>query len=369
MPTTPESAPPRRVTVVGPVVPLRGGIAAHTTALCRVLAGRATLQVLSFRRQFPQRWYPGASQYTQAEPYRGADFSIDSMHPPTWSKALEAIADFAPDVVLIPWWSAYLGVCLGTIARGCRRRGLAVRYLCHNTVDHERRWWKAAVARLAWGYGSSFIVHTDRDRERIEQLQPGVDVRVVPFPSLEGFPAPAQPLPRRAELELLFFGFVRPYKGLEVLLESISLIRSKSVLLTVAGELWCPVEEVRDRIRRLGIEDRVELLPRYVDDVEVAGLFERADAVVLPYRSGGASGVAAIAYGFGKPIVASRIGGLTEVVDEEETGFLVEPGSPAALARVLEAEVSRERAAAMAAAIERRARSLTWGAVAREVLR
>jgi len=126
---------------------------------------------------------------------------------------------------------------------------------------------------------------------------------------------------------------------------------------------------VRDRIRHLGIEDRVALLPRYVDDAEVAGLFERADAVVLPYRSGGASGVAAIAYGFGKPIVASRIDGLQEVVDERETGFLVEPGSPAALARALETEVSRERAAAMSAAIERRARSLTWGAVAREVLR
>jgi glycosyltransferase involved in cell wall biosynthesis len=176
-------------------------------------------------------------------------------------------------------------------------------------------------------------------------------------------------MPREHALELLFFGFVRPYKGLDVLLEALAMLpRDLDVRLTVAGEFWHGAEEARAQISRLGIGNRVTIVDRYLPQEEVADYFARADAIVLPYRSATGSGVVAIAYHYEKPVIVTAVGGLPDVVEEGVTGFLVPPEDPRALAdtiaRLPDADLDR-----MAVAARRFKESrLSWAGMARTVL-
>jgi glycosyltransferase involved in cell wall biosynthesis len=356
----------RRVAVVAPVVPWRGGIAEHATMLCRALARQTEVLVVSFRQQFPAWLHPGGRERrTPAPPLQGAHFVIDSINPLTWRRACRLLGAFHPEVVIIPWWTAYLGPCLACIAGFCRRRGMHVRFLCHNVTDHEGRRWKSLMARLAWRQGHSFLLHTDADEAVLLAALPGAVTLRHPHPPFGSYPEPKGSLPRRARLELLFFGFVRPYKGVDVLLEAMSRLKEESVHLTIAGEFWSPPEEVARRLRVLGLEERVEIMPRYLSEAEVAEVFARADAVILPYHSGGSSGIVALAARYRKPVVVTRVGGLAEAVVEGETGFVVAPGSGEALARTIAQELSAERSRAMAPAIERYWSSATWDGLAR----
>jgi glycosyltransferase involved in cell wall biosynthesis len=355
----------RRVAVVGPVLPWRGGIAEHTTMLCRALQAETEVLIVSFRRQFPGWLHPGGRERRAlVPPFEGAQFTVDTLNPLTWLRAARLVAAFHPEVVLIPWWTAYLGPSLGFIAGFCRRRDMHVRFVCHNIADHETARWKSALARLAWRQGHSFLVHSATDEALLRARLPDAVTLRHALPCFDQYPDPRRSLPRRARLELLFFGFVRPYKGLDVLLDAMRLLKEESVHLTVAGELWSRPEAVARRLHALGIEGRVDLVPRYLSDAEVAEVFARADAVVLPYRSGSNSGVVPLAYRYGKPVVVTRVGGLAEAVVDGETGFVVPPDSADALARTI-ARLTPERAAAMAPAIERHRSLTTWESLAR----
>ncbi|MGB8273750.1 MAG: glycosyltransferase [Alphaproteobacteria bacterium] len=367
----PEVRGVRRVVFIGPVPPFRGGIAQHSAMLCRELARRCDLLVISFSRQYPLWLFPGESDRdpTQA-PFAAADtrFLIDSLNPMTWRKAAAAIRDHGADLVILPWWTVFWAPCFAYLARRCRKAGIPVRLLCHNVVDHEAAAWKSLLSRAVLSQASSFLVHTRNDERRLKALFPGVPVIVHPHPVYSQFPPPAAGLPRRAGFELLFFGLVRPYKGLDILIEAMGRLADRDVHLTVVGEFWSGRAEAEARIRALGLEDRVELVPRYVTDQEAAAYFARADAVVLPYRSATGSGVVSLAYRYDKPVIVTRVGGLPDAVEEGETGLIVPPESPAALAEAI-SRMTSERAAAMAPAIGRLKATMTWEALAEASLR
>ena len=348
-----NEVPARRIAMIGPLPPFRGGIARHTMALARALASRTSLLVVSYTRQYPKRLYPGASDIDPAarrlaEPW--SRYLLDSLDPRTWRRTLDAILAHKPDAVLIPWWTVYWAPCTAYLARGLARRNVPVHFICHNVVDHEAAAWKRELARLALKRGSGFVVQSDAERTQLATLLPGARIVVHPHPVFDRLPEPANELPRRAKLELLFFGFVRPYKGLDLLLRAMALPGAHDAMLTIAGEFWEKVERSRTLVAGLGIAERVELIDRYVDDREAAALFARADAIVLPYRAATGSGVLGLALQAGKPVIASRVPGIAEMVRDGETGILVEPGSPDALAAAI-ASMSAERAASMHPAI------------------
>src|SRR5690606_3346166 len=157
--------------------------------------------------------------------------------------------------------------------------------------------------------------------------------QVHPHPTFDGYPAPERHLPRRAPLELLFFGFVRPYKGLDTLLHAMTLLRDTGVFRSVVGEFWRGAAEARRMIHAHGLSSRVERVSRYVPDEEAAQYFSRSDVVVLPYHSATGSGVIPLAYHYGKPVIATQVGGLPDVVVDGDTGLLVEARSAADLAK------------------------------------
>jgi glycosyltransferase involved in cell wall biosynthesis len=320
-----------KVVLVGPVFPFRGGIAQHTTFVARELEKICDLHTISFRRQFPKLLYPGASDRDPEAPDAGLnalEYSIDSINPLSWFRTVRRIRTLEPEIVIIPWWTFFLGPCLGTIARACRRAGIEVRIICHNADDHEAAWWKQAISRWILRSANAIVAQSRADRDFLKRIHPEVDVSAFAHPIHSQFPDPTEVLPRRAKVELLFFGLVRPYKGLDTLIAALPDLDGLDWHLSIVGEFWSGREATVHTIETLGVGDRVELVDSYVNDATAASYFSRADIVVLPYRKGTGSGVIPLAYRFGKPVIASHLGGLSDLVDDGFTGLLVAPEDP-----------------------------------------
>jgi glycosyltransferase involved in cell wall biosynthesis len=358
-----------RIALVGPVLPFRGGIAEHTTLLHRALAERAEVLALSFSRQYPAALFPGATDRHpdfagHVEP--GVRYEIDSLDPRTWRRAVEAVKHFGAQGLVLPWWSAYWSLCFHHVAAELRRARVPTVFICHNVLEHENAAWKRALSKWVLGTARGFVVHDRHARDRLAAMFPGAPIGVHPHPVATRLAPPHGTLPRRAALELLFFGFVRPYKGLDLLLDAMARLRDRDVMLTVAGEFWSGLEETRARISELGLHGKVEVLPRFHGEQESAELFARADAVVLPYRNATGSAVIPLAYGYGKPVVATDVGGLSDVVQEGRTGWLVRPEAGEIAGAI--ATMSAEAAASMRPAIQAYAATLTWDRFAEVVL-
>lgn len=365
------SAPARpRIALLGPVLPFRGGIAQHTTDLASALRAEADLTLLSFSRQYPKLLFPGESDRDPAlagheEP--GAEYVVDSIGPLTWRRAVRRIVDSGVETLVIPWWTFFLAPCFRSIARGVRHAGVPVVFMCHNVADHEAAWWKRAAARSVLRLGSGWVTHTRQDAEELAALVPGAKARVTPHPTYDRFPPPKGTLPRRAGLELLFFGFVRPYKGLDILIEAMGLLAGEDVMLTVAGEAWEGMDPTVARVAELEVGDRIEFVTRYLADAEVAEYFARCDVAVYPYRSATGSGALAVAYHYRRPVIVTSVGGLPDVVEDGATGRIVPPEDPAALAAAIRG-FAADRGEPMRPAVERLAATMTWESLADTVL-
>jgi D-inositol-3-phosphate glycosyltransferase len=323
-----------RFTVVGPAYPLRGGIAHHVYWLRRELAARGhDVQVISFRKLYPTLFFPGTTEIDASGLKLEADaLSILSpTDPRTWREAARAIKAFAPAAVIYEWWQPFFGMLAGTLARSCHRAGIKFIFECHNVFPHESTPVDRLLLKFAFGAGDWFIAHSAQDRENLLSITRSKRVSVSPLPSLYEFSSPAPP--PRGGRRILFFGKVRKYKGLWVLLEAMpKVLDSLECELTVVGEFYDPVEKYREIIERLGIGRHVRIEDRYVPNEEVARVFSEADVLVLPYVSASSSGVAQIAFSNGLPVIASRAGGLSEAVAENVNGLLFPPRDSDALA-------------------------------------
>jgi len=358
-----------RVALIGPILPFRGGIAQHTTMVHRALSKLTEHLAISFTRQYPAFIFPGESDRDPSyEGYKepGVEYLIDSLNPLTWHKTVRRIMDFGAAIVVLPWWTVYWALCFGYLSRKLRGRGLRVVFICHNVVEHEAARWKSHLTRWVLSKGNRFLVHTSEDRANLQHLIPEAEVNVHTLPIFQQFPASKGEWPKRGALELLFYGFVRPYKGLDLLIEAMAQT-ADDVYLTIAGEFWEGEEQVRDRIEALGLNERVELRPRYHTDAETAELFDRSDVVMLPYRSATGSAVVSVAYHYNKPVIATRVGGLPDVVQHNKTGILVEPENIDALALAINS-MTRTGAEAMVPSIQALKQTMTWTSLASTLL-
>ncbi|GAA0393337.1 glycosyltransferase [Microbispora corallina] len=318
-----------RIALVGPTYPYKGGGAQHTTELAHRLRARGHDVVIeSWRAQYPSFLYPGQQTIDspEGEPYPGTRRDLDWRRPDGWVRCGRRLreADLVVLAVLSPVQvPAYLGILAGL------RRRTRVVALCHNVLPHERKPYDAPLMRALLRRVDGVLVHSQEQAGLAAGLT-GAPVRVAALaPHL-----PARPSAASAAAEpygrLLFFGIVRPYKGLDLLLRALAQV--PDVGLTVAGEFWGGLEETRALVAELGLDGRVELRPGYVAAEEVPGLFARADALVLPYRSATASQNVWLGHEHGVPVIATRVGALADNVADGVDGLLVEPGSTGALA-------------------------------------
>jgi glycosyltransferase involved in cell wall biosynthesis len=364
----------RKACLVGPAYPYRGGIAHSTGLLAREFAKDHEVLVVNFRRLYPSFLFPGKTQFDES----GSPFPvkserlIDTLDPLSFWRAAGRIAKFAPDVVVFQWWHpffapAYASIVarLALIARGVRSR---IVFVCHNVLPHESSPLDRVLIRAAFACPGAFVAHSGEDRDNLLSMRKDARVAVNPLPTFDMFRRGAWTRESaRAALGVdgavaLFFGLVRPYKGLGVLLEALSkTARSAPATLLVVGEFYEPRQRYTARIEELGIGDRVVIVDRYVPDEEVEKYFMACDVVVLPYLSATQSAIVQVAYAFGVPVIVSAVGGLPEVVDDAQTGLVVPPGDAEALAGAINRFFESGAREEMARNIEAASSRFSWG--------
>lgn len=323
-----------RISIIGPAYPLRGGIAHHVYWIQQQLKARGhEVQVVSFRKLYPGIFFPGTTELDNSRLKFDASALpiLTPLSPGTWLRALKLLKSFAPDVVVFEWWQPFFGPLVGTLARWLRRAGLQCLIECHNILPHERTPLDRVLVRFALSPADHLITHSTSDREELLALLPGKTVSVSPLPSLSEFLTSGAHT--RDGRTILFFGKVRKYKGLDILLAAMPKVLSRiECELVVVGEFYDSIGKYQDLIRKHGIEDHVRIDNRYVPNEEVPSIFDGADVLVLPYLSATQSGVARIALSNRLPIIASRTGGLSESVIEDKNGMLFPAGDSNALA-------------------------------------
>ena len=365
-----------RVTLLGPAWPYRGGIAHFQASVGRALAARGhEVSAVTFSRQYPERLFPGTSQLDGGPaPATPAPRLIDSLNPASWLRTAHAVANGGADVAVFMHWMPFFAPAFGVIARRLRRRGVRVLAVVHNAVPHERRPGDLALTRFALGACDGLIVMSDRVRDDVQRLGVAAAVRQVAHPPYDVFGEPVGKAEARAALALpadapvfLFFGFIRRYKGLHVLLEAWGRVvaRVPGARLVVAGEFYADEAALRAQAAPYG--DSVRFDADYVPDDRVGLYVSAADAVVQPYVTATQSGVAQIAFHFGRPVVTTDVGGLAETVPDGEAGLVVPPDDPDALADALVRFAEEDLGPRLAAGVARQRERTSWDAVAEAV--
>ncbi len=367
-----------RISVVGPTYPFRGGIAHYTTLMVRQLrAVGYAAPLYSFTRQYP-RWLVGgrSDRDPSNSPLRvDCEYILDPINPFTWWRLYRRVRADHPDVLILQWWVPYWTPCLTAIASMIKRNTtIKIFFICHNVVPHEgggvidRR-----LALTVLRHGDAMIVHSEQDRYRLLALLPNAQVIKAQIPSyseLVRHDVTSRVAALRRELGipdgapvLLFFGFVRPYKGLEYLIQALARVREHlpNAQLLVVGEFWTSAEFYQRYASEFGVGQAMTVVNQYVPNEDLQPYFDLADVVVLPYISATQSAVVQLAFGFGKPVITTRVGGLYEVVEDGVNGLVVPPQDERALADAIIRYFAENLAAPFSAHVAAHAaQSFSW---------
>ncbi|MFQ5739874.1 MAG: glycosyltransferase [Acidobacteriota bacterium] len=327
--------------LVGPAHPFRGGISQYNTSLCEALRAEHQVLLISFSRQYPSFLFPGSAQTDKSGEVFTAQGErlLDSMGPLSWRRAARRIRTFQPHAVIFQWWQPFFGPSYSGIIKRLKRE-IAVFFLCHNVYAHERiglpgakrleRWVIARTFRQVDG----FLVHSAKLAEQVRRFNATAPIRRIYHPCYSFYSRwDGRATAGSSKHRLLFFGKIRQYKGLDVFLKALRLVGDRlDYRATIAGEFYVDPEPYRQMAGKWGLAGRLTWHDRYVRNEEVPRLFQQADLVVVPYRRATQSGVVPLAYEFDVPVVASDVGGLSEVVLDQKTGYLFPAGDARALA-------------------------------------
>jgi glycosyltransferase involved in cell wall biosynthesis len=358
--------------VLGPFHPYRGGISHHTTLLVQTLSAQHPILGVNFSRLYPGLLFPGRTQYDESEnPLQAVDVEtprcVDSIGPWTWWRAARRIVDFGARLLILQWWHPFFAPAYASIARYCQRRGVRTLFLCHNVHPHESSRLDTALIRLGLGSADAFIIHSETDKQALESLFPGRPYELTPLPAFSFFRSghgTRQQAREKLQVQgpvLLFFGLIRPYKGLDVLLRALALVRQRlPVQLLVVGEFYQDRRPTDALVNELGLADAVRIVDSYVPNEEVEDYFLATDLLVMPYRSATQSAIAQIALSFERPALVTRVGGLPEAIDEGRTGLVVPPDDPPAMAAAIVEFFEKQQVDAMRPYLQGAVERFSW---------
>jgi glycosyltransferase involved in cell wall biosynthesis len=315
-----------RIVICSVFYPFRGGIAQFNAHIYRELGLSHDVHAINFSRQYPGLLFPGKSQWVpegDGAMQIPSTRLLDSMWPPSWRHTANAIAALAPDVVIIRHWVSFLAPAMAGVAGHLKKKKIPVILIVDNAIPHEPKWYDRWLIKRLFSRVDAFMVMSEKVEKDVKRFVPGARIARHEHPSYSHFgnrlnrdEAHRKLGTNAAKKTLLFFGFIRPYKGLDLLLDAF-LKLDESYQLMVAGECYGSFDGYRKQIEGSKNGDNVVLHNRYIPDHEVPAFFSAADVVVLPYRTATQSGIAAIAKHFGTPIVISDAGGLAEGVSNE----------------------------------------------------
>ena len=332
-----------RIGIVGTTWPYRGGLAAFNERLAKQFAAEGhDVEIFTFTLQYPDFLFPGKTQYSDAP--KPEDLSIsrtmNSINPFSWIRTARAIRKAQIDLIIIKFWIPLMAPCLGTIARLCRRRGIRVVSILDNVIPHEPHFWDKWLIRYFIRSVDRFIAMSESVKEDCLKFLPAsrkdcVALTVHPLYDNFGEVVPKNEARQFLDLPqdktiLLFFGFIRDYKGLDLLMKAYAktITNHKSpitnLLLVVAGEFYNNGAQYSELEKELQLEGKIAWRTDFIPDDKVRYYFSAADLIVQPYKSATQSGVTQIAYHFERPMLVTNVGGLAEIVPDGKVGYVCE---------------------------------------------
>jgi D-inositol-3-phosphate glycosyltransferase len=326
----------KKIIIVGPAHPLRGGLSAFNERLAAALQEEGhEVVIYTFSLQYPSILFPGKTQYSSDPAPSTIDIRIriNSINPFNWIKVGNEIKREMADVVIFRFWIPFIGPSLGTIARIVRKnKHSKILGFLDNVIPHEKRPGDTALTKYFLKGCDGFIVMSKQVLSELQSFLPNAKNILLPHPIYDyGKPIARADACKALKLHpgkknILFFGFIRGYKGLDLLLESfaITLKTLPDLHLIIAGEFYEPEQPYRNQIERLSIQNHLTLHNDYIPDAEVKNYFSAADLVVQPYKTATQSGISQLAYHFEKPMIVTAVGGLPEIVPDGVAGFVTE---------------------------------------------
>ena len=337
-----------KITIIGPVYPLKGGIAHYTGLLAASLQKEHDVEVVSFSLQYPKFLYKKEQRdyKNDAFKFENTRFMLSTMNPVSYFKTGRYIKSQKPDLVIFQWWHPYFAPAYWTILKMLGSSKPQIIFICHNVLPHENFPLQKPITKSILKKGKQ-IVHSEADAAILKSLIVAPDFVQTVLPAFHMFSTISAH--KRTESQqslslsesnkvLLFFGFIREYKGLKHLIKAMPDIVKQlpECRLLVVGEYFeGNKEEYVELIEQEGMTEYIKVYDGYIPDSDVGIYFTACDLVVLPYESATQSGIVQIAYGFNKPVVATRVGGLPDVVTDGKTGYLISPFSSDAIANAV----------------------------------
>lgn len=361
-----------KIIIVGPAYPYRGGISAFGERLANEYRREEDeVEMYTFTLQYPSFLFPGKTQYSDGPAPEGLSITrrINSVNPLNWISVGREIAKKRPDLLITNFWLPFMAPCQGTIERIVRRNGhTRVVALLHNIIPHEHRPGDRILSRYFVRSTQSFVAMSKAVLEDLGQFDTKKPRAFCPHPLYDhyGELIPKEEARRQLGLDpdghyVLFFGFIRAYKGLDLLLEAMGDTRLKEagIKLIVAGEFYGDPKPYMEQIERLEIKESTLLFTEFIPDDKVNLYFRACDIVVQPYKSATQSGVAQIAFHFEKPMIVTNVGGLAEIVPDGKVGYVVEP-EPKQIADAIVRYFNEEREAAFTEGVREEKKKYSW---------
>ncbi|MFT2009482.1 glycosyltransferase [Pontibacter sp. 13R65] len=371
----------RRVVIVGPAHPLRGGgMATFNERLAQAFQEAGDeVEIVTFSLQYPSFLFPGKTQFTDEPAPEGLCIRVlmNSVNPLSWLKTGNYIRKKRPDLVIFRYWLPFMGPCFGTIARVISlNRHSHILAITDNVVPHEKRVGDVPFTKYFLSACHGFVAMSGAVLQDLKQFEPRKPAIYLPHPLYDNFGAPESKAEACAAMGLdpdtrylLFFGFIRSYKGLDLLLQAMAeepVKQLANLKLIIAGEFYEDAAPYMQLMRQLGIEEQLVLHTEFISNAAVRHYFCAADLVVQPYKHATQSGVTQVAFHFNKPMVVTNVGGLAELVPHGEVGYVVEP-QPAAIAQAIEHFYKTAQGSAFSQNMQGYKKRFSWSSFVQQV--
>ena len=327
----------KNIIILGSAHPLRGGLASFNERLCQAFNENGdAAKLLTFSLQYPSLLFPGKTQFSDSQkPDLDIEVSVNSINPFNWLKIGKRIKKEKPDILIIKYWTPFMAPCFGTIARVVKKnRHTKIITIVDNLIPHETHFYDRFLTNYFTKTIDAYIAMSESVYNDIERFDPKKPKKLSPHPLFDNF---GEKLPKEEALQrlglednclyFLFFGFIRSYKGLDLLIEAFAdaRLREFPVKLIIAGEFYENEKPYLDAIQQHNLSDNIVLRTDFIPNEQVKDYFCAADLIVQPYKNATQSGVTQIGYHFEKPMLVTNVGGLAEIIPNGKVGYVVNP--------------------------------------------
>ena len=333
-----------KIAILSCFYPYRGGISQFNACLYEELGKENDVKAFNFKRQYPEFLFPGKTQYVTPDDEAvkiESERLLDTADPFSYISTYRKIRRWNPDLLIVRYWMSWFAPSLGYVTRRMKGKCKVISIL-DNVIPHEPKFFDTPFTKYFLKGSDGCITLCEAVAEDLLKLRPDIRYKVLPHPLYSHFGAKKNRMEAEDRLGLehgkkniLFFGLIREYKGLDILIDAFSGLGDDYQLI-IAGEPYGSFDRYRRLIDGCSNRDNIRTVLRYIRDSEVSAFFSAADVTVLPYRSATQSGISSVSYHFETPMIVTDVGGLKETIGDTGTGLVAEDCTPEAIRNEIE---------------------------------